>query len=321
MDDADKVHVVVGASGGTGRALVHELVRRGRRVRAINRSGHVNVPAGVEVIAADAADAARMQEACKDAGVVYNAVNPPFHRWREDFPAVVDGVLAGARSADARMVFVDDTWMYGRVDGPMTEDMPYRPVSDKGVLRAWLAERVLAAHARGQVRTVIGRATELYGPGVESLLAGNIFKPALRGRRALWIGALDQALGPTYIADFAFGLAELGEREAAVGSAWHVPTPQPVTAGRFIQLVFAHAEHPVKVTRLSQSSVRALGVFWPVAREGAEMLYQFRQPHSVDASRYRTIAQERITPYDEGISVTLSWYRHESDNSFAAIGR
>jgi uncharacterized protein YbjT (DUF2867 family) len=38
MSDADKLHVVVGASGGTGSALVRALLTRGRRVRAVNRS-------------------------------------------------------------------------------------------------------------------------------------------------------------------------------------------------------------------------------------------------------------------------------------------
>jgi hypothetical protein len=36
-------------------------------------------------------------------------VNVPFTQWRSSFPAAIDGVLAGARAADARMVFVDDT--------------------------------------------------------------------------------------------------------------------------------------------------------------------------------------------------------------------
>lgn len=147
--------------------------------------------------------------------MVHNAVNPPFRQWREAFPAAVDGVLAGAESTGARMVFVDDTWMYGRTTGWMTEDLPYRPVSDKGVLRAWLAERVLAAHESGRVQTVIGRAPELYGPAVESLLGSNIFGPAAHGGLAVWIGDLDQPLTPMFIDDFAHGLAELASVRSA----------------------------------------------------------------------------------------------------------
>jgi nucleoside-diphosphate-sugar epimerase len=322
MNDEDKIHVVVGASGGTGGALVRELIDRGRRVRAICRSGRAAVPREVEVMAADARDPDRMREVCRGAGVVYNAVNPPFRQWLEAFPAAVDGVLAGAEAADARMVFVDDTWMYGRTTGPMTEDLPYRPVSNKGVLRAWLAERVLAAHESGRVRTVIGRAPELYGPAVESLLGRNVFRPAVRGGRALWIGELDQPMTPMFIDDFAHGLAVLGEREEALGGVWHIPTAEPTTAGGFLDLLAARAQRPMKVTRISETAVRVLGVVWPVAREGAEMLYQFRQPHTVDATKYCTaFGLGRVTPYVHGIERTLDWYRSTPMKRLTALGR
>ena len=311
MSVADGLHVVIGASGGTGRALTRELAQRGRRVRAVNRSGRVpGTRPDVEVMAGDATDPTSMLEACRGASVVYNAVNVPLGQWRLRFPAAIDGVLAGARAADARMVFVDDTWMYGHATGPMTEDLPHRPVSDKGVLRAWLAERVLAAHSRGQVRTVIGRATELYGPSVESVLGRNLFGPAIGKAPAVWIGDWDQPLGPTYIADFAHGLAELGEHEAALGKAWHVPTAPPTTAREFFKLVFSVAERPMQAVRLRTGAARALGLASPLMREGAEMLYQFRQPHSVDATAYRTaFGPGQVTSYEQGIKTTLDWYR------------
>ena len=42
------LHVVVGATGGTGRVIVRELHAAGRRVRAVNRSGRLPAGAGVE---------------------------------------------------------------------------------------------------------------------------------------------------------------------------------------------------------------------------------------------------------------------------------
>lgn len=322
VNEDEKAHVVIGASGGTGRALVRELRERGRRVRAVNRSGRADVPPGVEVVAADARDADRMREVCRGAVVVYNAVNPPFRQWREAFPAAVDGVLAGAESSGARMVFVDDTWMYGHTTGRMTEDLPYRPVSNKGVLRAWLAERVLAAHESGRVQTVIGRAPELYGPAVESLLGSNIFGPAAHGGLAVWIGDLDQPLTPMFIDDFAHGLAELGEREEAFGAVWHIPTPEPTTARRLLSLVAKRSQQRMHVMRIREPAVRALGVVWPIARDGAEMLYQFRQPHAIDSSKYRNaFGPGRVTPYEEGIDRTLDWYRARPRRGLTTLGR
>lgn len=322
MSEDQELHVVIGASGGTGRALVRELHGRGRRVRAVNRSGRADVPPGVEVVAGDARDAERMRQVCRGAAVVYNAVNPPFPQWLEAFPAAVEGVLAGAESSDARMVFVDDTWMYGRMTGLMSEDLPYRPVSNKGVLRAWLAERVLAAHESGRVRTVIGRAPELYGPAVESLLGSNIFGPAARGGPALWIGELDQPLTPMFIEDFAHGLADLGEREEALGGVWHLPTPAPTTARHLLDLAATRSRRRMRVIRVREPAVRALGAVWPIAREGAEMLYQFRQPHTIDSSKYRAaFGPGRVTPYEQGVDRTLAWYRATPRRPITALGR
>lgn len=315
------LHVVVGASGGTGSALVRELVRRGQKVRAINRSGRIPVPAGVEVVAGDATDADQMIEVCQGAAVVYNTVNVPFVQWREGFPKAVDGVLAGARAAGAVMVFADDTWMYGRVERPMTEDLPYRPVSNKGLLRAWLAERVMASHHRGEVRTVIARGTELYGPQVESLLGRNLFAAAVGRSPALWVGAMDQPLGPLFIDDFASGMIELGEQEAAYGSVWHIPTPPPITARKFLSIIEAASGQRIRVFRVGAGSARAIGLFWDVSREGAEMLYQFHQPHVVDASAYQQrFGPGQTTAYEDGIRCTLQWYREAPRQRFTALG-
>ena len=52
------------------------------------------------------------------------------------------------------------------------------------------------------------------------------------------------------------------------------------------------------------------------------MLYQFRQPHSVDASAYRAAFGDRpVTPYEEGIEATLRWYRSTPSRPLVALGR
>ena len=64
MSEANELHVVIGASGGTGSAIVRELVARGKRVRGVNRSGHADVPSVVEMLKADATDPSSMREVC-----------------------------------------------------------------------------------------------------------------------------------------------------------------------------------------------------------------------------------------------------------------
>jgi nucleoside-diphosphate-sugar epimerase len=308
----DDLHVVVGASGATGRVIVRELVGRGKRVRAVNRSGRVPVPEGGEALAADATDRSSMREACRGAAVVYHCAMPPFRRWVALFPPMMEAVIEGAASANAKLVFADDTWMYGKVEGPMTEDLPYRPVSNKGVLRAWLAEMLLRAHDRGTVRVAIGRASELYGPAVESVLGRNLFGAALKGKKVRFIGDLDQPLTPTFIEDFAGALIVLGEREEALGEAWHAPTAEPTTGRKFVRAIFEELGKPPEVGAVGSGVAKALGLLWPVAREGAEMVYQVERPFVVDSGKYASAFDAGgATPYRAGIRRTLDWYRRD----------
>ena len=307
-------HVVVGASGGIGRAVCADLARRGLPVRAVTRSG---TPVdGAEALAADATDPEAMRAACRDAVAVYHCVNPPFASWRAAFPAATRALLAAAGDAGARLVFADDTWMYGRVDAPMREDTTVAPVSEKGVLRAWLAEMVLAAHARGEVETVIGRAPELWGPGVESLLAGGIFAAAAHGRTARWPGDPDLPVTAGYTPDVGAALVELALAPAsATGRVWHTPVPPPITGRAFVERVFRAAGRAPRVGRITPAMVAALRLVAPVAREGAELLYQFEQPFLVDDSAFRSVFSTRATDWDDGIATTLDWYRADPDRT------
>jgi dTDP-D-glucose 4,6-dehydratase len=52
------------------------------------------------------------------------------------------------------------------------------------------------------------------------------------------------------------------------------------------------------------------------------MLYQFRQPHSVDATAYRNaFGPGKVTPYEDGIEATVRWYRRAPRRSLMAVGR
>jgi hypothetical protein len=52
-----ELHVIFG-TGQLGMTITRELLSRGKRVRAVNRSGRAEVPGGVEVAKGDAANLA-----------------------------------------------------------------------------------------------------------------------------------------------------------------------------------------------------------------------------------------------------------------------
>jgi nucleoside-diphosphate-sugar epimerase len=308
------LHVVVGGNGATGSIVCSELLAAGHIVRAVSRSGR-GAPTGVVAIAADATDAARMTEICTGAAAVYHCALPPMPSWLPTYLDLTNALITAAGTAGARLVYADDTWMYGQVDGPMREDSPIRPVTYKGVLRALAAELVASAHAKGRTETVIGRAAELYGPRVESLLGANLFTAAMHGRKARWPGDPDLPMTATYIGDFARVLVVLGQRDDTAGATYHVPVAPAITGRQFIELIAQSAATAPNVGRLTPQLVRLLGYLSPIAREGAELLYQFDRPFLVDDSRFRQLTGTAATDWHDGIRQTLDWYRADQNRS------
>ncbi len=308
------IHVVVGANGASGSVVCADLLAAGHVVRAVSRSGR-GAPPGVQAIAADATDTRRMIELCSGADTVYHCALPPMDSWLPTYVDMATSLISAAGSVGARLVYADDTWMYGAVDGPMREDMPTRPVAYKGVLRALVADMVGAAHQRGQTETVIVRAGELYGPRVMSLIAANVFAAALSGRRAVWPGDPDLPITPTYIGDFGWALADLGQRDGVGGAVFHVPVAPPTTGRALIEMAGRQAGTSPAVGRLTPRLVRLLSSFVPLVREGAELLYQFDQPFVLDDSRIRQLTGRSATGWSEGIGKTLDWYRADPERS------
>src|SRR5215211_1541703 len=152
MTDNGELHVVFG-TGAVGMSVMDALVGRDKRVRMVNRSGRASVPDGVEVVGGDATDEAFAREASEGASVVYFALNPPYDKWPELFPPLQEGVLEGAASAGAKLVAMENLYMYGPTGGrPLTEDLPYAPGTRKGEVRARMSRELFAAHDAGKVR-------------------------------------------------------------------------------------------------------------------------------------------------------------------------
>jgi nucleoside-diphosphate-sugar epimerase len=309
---SNDLHVIFG-SGAIGMAVMEELAARGQRVRLVNRSGQANVPAGVEVVKGNAADPDSTRPLCQGATVVYNCTNAPYTQWPELFPALQAGVLAGAASAGAKLVVMENVYMYGPTGGrPLTEDLPYAATTRKGRVRAKMAEDLLAAHQAGQVRLTIGRASDYFGPrGLLAAMGERVFYPALQGKAAQIYGNIDLPHTQSYIPDIGKGLVILAEREEALGQVWHLPAPETVTTRQFIDMVFAETGHRTKIQVLPKFLLKLLSLVSPIMRELDEMLYEFEEPFILDHRKFEQAFGNHATPLPEAIRATVAWYRQQ----------
>jgi nucleoside-diphosphate-sugar epimerase len=308
------LHVVLGASGGIGGAVVRELAGRGLQARAVSRRADAPVPDGVTRRAADVASTAGAAAACEGALVVYHCVQPPYNRWAEEFPPLNRAVADAVAHGGAKLVFADNLYMYWPIVGPITDESPQQPSSRKGRLRKELANALLAAHTAGRLRVAIGRAADYYGPGGRNSIVGDtFFGAAIAGKSVRWPASADQPRSFSFLPDIARGLVTLGEGDAADGRAWVLPTAPPLTARALLELVERDLARPVKLVVTSKLAMRLAGVFIPQARELPDIWYQFAAPFVADGSSFETaFGAFGPTAHERAVHETVAWFRSQT---------
>lgn len=307
--DRSELHVVLG-TGPLGVATAEALLRRGHRVTMVNRSGRADAPAGAAVVKADLYDAASVRQVVTGATAVYQCAQPRYHEWTTKFAPLQTAIIDGVAATGAKLIVAENLYMYGAVDDPIHEDLPYAAHTRKGRLRARMAEQLAAAHTSGKIRFAAARGSDFYGPGVlGSTLGERVFLPALAGKAAQMTGRLDVSHSYTYIGDFGETMAILGERDEALGRHWHAPTAPARTQDEIVALIFAELGLPVRRTAMGRVMMAIGGLFIPEARETVEMLYEFERPFVVTGERVTRAFGQRPTPLEEGLARTVAWYR------------
>ncbi|MBC8076247.1 MAG: NAD-dependent epimerase/dehydratase family protein [Chloroflexales bacterium] len=307
--DTQELHVVFG-TGPLGLATARELLAKGKAVRMVNRSGRGEAPKGATLVRGDAYDAKVVAELCAGASVVYQCAQPAYTEWVTKFPPLQASIIEGVARSGAKLVVVENLYMYGPHEGPLREDLPYAATTRKGRVRAQIAESLMAAHRSGTVRATAGRGSNFYGPHVLGSTVGErTFGPMLQGKAAQAIGNIDMPHTYTYIEDFGRALVTLGEHDEALGQAWHVPNPPALTTRQFLNIAFEQLGRKAAVQAMGRLMLTIGGIFVPEARESIEMLYEFDEPLLVDHSKFESAFGASVTPHNEGIRRTLAWYR------------
>lgn len=320
-NEPKELHVVFG-TGALGQAVAYELLNRNKQVRLVNRSGRAEIPTGVELVAADATDAASVRRVSKGAAVVYNCTGAPYTKWPELFPPIWRGITEGVASTGAKLVVGDNLYMYGPVDGPLHEALPYRADGRKGRTRAAMAEAVLEAHRQGVVQTVLGRGSSFFGPFVaeqRSVLDEGVFRAALAGKPVSFLFSPDELHTYTYVRDFGRALVVLGEHEAAFGRAWHVPNTSAVTTRDFIGEVYRQAGHKPRLKVMPKPVFSVMARFVPILKEMKEMAYEFEHPYLVDDGAFEATFGDLSTPLAAAIGETLDWLQGREGTEAQAV--
>ena len=302
------MQTILGANGVIGRELSRHLRPYTDRIRQVSRTPSAEGP-GDEVVAADLLDPVATAAAIAGSDVTYLVAGLKYDArvWEAQWPVVMRNAIDGCRRHGSALVFFDNVYAYGRVRGPMTEETPYNPSSRKGEVRARIATTFMEAVQRGELRGLIVRAADFYGPGaVLSLTHAVVFERLRAGRTPQWVGNPRAVHTFTFTPDAGRSVAWLGNTPEAYGQVWHALThDEPITGERFVRLACEIAGRPYRLQAAPRWMLRMAGLFSPVLRENMEMLYQFEDDYRFDSTKLQRASGLVATPYPAGIAATL----------------
>lgn len=307
----DTKHIILGAGGAIGNVLAEELISNGKKVKLVSRKGY-SLP-GTETGKADLADYRPMEEVIEQNSTVYLLVGLPYdiRIWLEKWPRIMQNTIEACKKRSSRLIFFDNVYMYGKVDGPMTEETPMNPSSRKGEVRARLAEMLLSEAKSGNIKALIARAADFYGPFADksSLPFVFIFKRLADGKKARVLVSAKTKHSYTYTGDCGRSLYLLATSENAFSQVWHLPTARPpLTGEQFIEMAASKLGAKPSYTILRKWMVRLTGIFDRQVREVYEMLYQNEFDYIFDSSKFENAFNFRPTSYEAGIEQTVRHY-------------
>jgi nucleoside-diphosphate-sugar epimerase len=309
------VHTILGANGVIGWELSRALAGHGTGIRQVSRSP-VRVNPTDELLPTDLLDANATADAVAGSAVAYLVAGLKYETavWREQWPRIMRNVIDACRRHEARLVFFDNVYAYGRVDGVMTEETPFNPCSRKGEVRADIATMLLDAMRSGELQAMIVRAADFYGPGaVQSFTHATVFERLRAGKTPQWIGDPKAVHTFTFTPDAGSATALLGRTPEAYGQTWHLPTSAEAVTGRdFVRMACEAAGRPDNMQIAPRWMLRLMGVFMPVLRENDEMMYQFEYDYRFDSGKIASAYGVQPTPYGEGIPITLHPEKHRN---------
>jgi nucleoside-diphosphate-sugar epimerase len=308
----NQLHVVLGATGGIGSAVMSAATEAGLAVRGVSRTGALRPGVGGAGRAADVSTPEGARYAVEGASVVYHCAQPPYQRWSGEFPPMTTAVADACQEVGARLVFADNLYMYGPVTGPIREDSPQHPTSRKGRVRQEMADALLARDARGDLSVAIGRASDYFGPnGTDSTPGALLFGPLGKGRKPRWLGALDAPHTLHYLPDVGRALVTLGTRPESGGKVWILPAEPPLTGAEWIHRAAAAAGRAgLRPGLVTPTMNRVAGVFVPTVRELNEIMDQFTAPFVVDDDAFRAAfpGAAPVTDLDAALRTTVAWF-------------
>lgn len=307
------MQTVLGAGGIIGKELAKALPQYTNSIRLVSRNP-VKVNYTDELFPADLLNAEAVMKAVAGSEIAYLVAGIPYNHktWAAQWPVIMSNVINACKTHQCKLVFFDNIYSYGPVNGVLTEATPMNPSSKKGATRKQIVNMLVKEYESGALQALIARAPDFYGPATPlSFSTPMIFDRLKKGKKAQWLLNPEHRHTFIYTPDAGKATALLGNTGSAYNQVWHLPVPnEPITGKAFIEKAAAAYNVQPGIMPLPKWMIRLGGLFNGLIKESIEMLYQYEQDYLFSSDKFnKAFPDFKTTGYDEGIKNTAAYYK------------
>ena len=299
------MHIILGAGGPVANALTKELSAANEKVRLVSRKP-IETSGNTSWQRADLLDKNEVFSAVKEASVIYLCAGLKYDQkiWAAQWPIIMQNVIDAAKQTGARLIFFDNVYMYGLVEGKMTEETPYRPCSVKGEIRAKTAATLMNEVKAGNIRASILRGADFYGAtsSMNSVFDSMVLAKFAKKQSAMWLGNSKKLHAFTYVPDAGKALFLLGQNPQSDNKIWHAPTALALSGKQFIELAAKVFQTKPKFYSINLLMLRLIGIFDKTTAGAVEMFYQYDHDYVFDSGKFEQFFNVKPTAYETGFT-------------------
>lgn len=313
----DNTQLILGFTGGIGRAAALALSNKGIPIRALVRDKqkaekYAKGLQNLEIIVGDAGEETDVDKAMKGVDAVYYCVNVPYPQWEERAIKLFYTCMSSAIKHKVKLIFPGNVYVYGHAKyNPVNEKHPHAAHTKKGQIRMEMEEMMAIAKKDQGLDYTIVRMPDFYGPYVINTFSEKLYQQALKGKSLQWVGNLDAQIELIFIEDGGAAMVMAALNSNSHGEVFNIPGVSATTARQYLSEIVKQAGTRSKISTLNSNLIFELvGLFLPIIRELKEMLYLKREKLILDGTKFKnSIGPLPTTEYITGIKKTLDWVR------------
>ena len=313
--------LVIGGTMFIGKQTVMNLLKAGHDVTVLHRKSSHDLGKKVGNLQADRNDIGAVKAAV--AGKCFDVVFDNAYDWERGTPyTVVEETARMFTGQISRYVFMSSVAAYSEGlnhhegDALAMDDHPDRYVRQKAQ-----SERALfRLHQRHGTPVVTIRPPFVYGPG-NPFYREQFFWDRIRDKRPLILpGDGRRLMQFVYVKDLAGACVKAMETPGAVGHAFNIACPRPLTQAEVVESIAVAAGKQVQTVRMPREKIMRMGGH-PIGPKLYFGTYFDLPPITMIVAKAQRVLGFKSTAFAEGLKETYRWYlRHhqkaETDYSF-----